>query len=91
MSAAIRSPTAVFWIAALALLTLQNVCSQHTPGRPCIPVAGKTALIVGQDYYSIHNYTAALKGIPFGVMSYTGLSSNFMATLLLYLQCSNSL
>ena len=73
MSIESRSPTPVYWIVALALLSLQYVCSQHTPGRPCIPVAGKTALIVGQDYYSIHNYTTALKGIPFGIMSYTGL------------------
>jgi hypothetical protein len=73
MSIEIQSRRAVFGTLALALQTLQYVSSQHTAGRPCIPVAGKTALVIGQDYYSIHNYTAALKGNPFGVMSYTGM------------------
>jgi hypothetical protein len=27
---------------------------------PCIPLEGKTALIIGQDYDSINNYTNAL-------------------------------
>ena len=41
-------------------------------GIPCIPIEGKTALIIGQDYYSVLNYTAVLGDSPLGVMSYTG-------------------
>ena len=42
---------------------------------PCVPVEGKTGLILGQDFFSITNYTAALgpPAVPFGVMSYTAL------------------
>ena len=43
---------------------------------PCVPVQGKTALVVGQDFYSITNYTKAFDAIPFGVMSYTALRSD---------------
>ena len=43
---------------------------------PCVPVQGKTALVVGQDFYSITNYTTAFDAIPFGVMSYTALRSD---------------
>ena len=43
---------------------------------PCVPVQGKTALVVGQDFYSITNYTNAFDAIPFGVMSYTALRSD---------------
>jgi hypothetical protein len=42
---------------------------------PCIPIEGKTALIIGQDYNSINNYTTALN-VPFGLMSYTALRSD---------------
>ena len=42
---------------------------------PCVPVEGKTGLVVGQDYYSTTNYTAALGplAVPFGTMAYTSL------------------
>jgi hypothetical protein len=42
--------------------------------RPCLPIAGKTAVMIGQDYNSISNYTRAfttLHPYPFGLMSYT--------------------
>jgi hypothetical protein len=42
--------------------------------RPCLPIAGKTAVMIGQDYNSILNYTRAfttLHPYPFGLMSYT--------------------
>lgn len=44
---------------------------------PCIPGPGRTALIIGQDYHSINNYTAAFSSNsnPFGLMSYTALHS----------------
>eukprot|EP00596_Hydrurales_sp_CCMP1899_P006927 CAMPEP_0119046456 /NCGR_PEP_ID=MMETSP1177-20130426/46711_1 /TAXON_ID=2985 /ORGANISM="Ochromonas sp, Strain CCMP1899" /LENGTH=388 /DNA_ID=CAMNT_0007019629 /DNA_START=277 /DNA_END=1440 /DNA_ORIENTATION=+ len=43
---------------------------------PCIPLEGKTALVIGQDYDSINNYTSALGNVPFGLMSYTALRSD---------------
>ena len=43
--------------------------------KPCVPSSGHTALVIGQDYYSILNYTSAVGFPPFGVMSYTALSS----------------
>jgi hypothetical protein len=61
-----------FWIATFILLTQRFVHTQHSVGTPCIPLAGKTALVIGQDYYSILNYSAVMGDIPFGVMTYTG-------------------
>lgn len=46
---------------------------------PCIPRAGKVALIVGQDYGSIMNYTTIFSQIhfrPFGFMTYTTLNGS---------------
>lgn len=45
---------------------------------PCSPITGKTALVIGQDLYSITNYTASteLQRKPFGLMSYTALKSD---------------
>ena len=57
----------------LSLFSLVT-CSRH--GKPCVPTAGHTALIIGQDYYSIRNYTYALGADPFGVMAYTALESS---------------
>jgi len=46
--------------------------------HPCIPVEGRTALVIGQDYDSISNYTQQVKdnSAPFGLMSYTALKNN---------------
>ena len=54
-----------------ALLTTQLVQIDGTDGNPCIPIEGKTALFIGQDYYSIRNYTEVLGGNLLGLMSYT--------------------
>jgi hypothetical protein len=48
---------------------------RKTYGTPCIPLEGRTAIVVGQDYYSILNYTSTFGENPFGVMSYTALRS----------------
>lgn len=42
---------------------------------PCEPAKGSTAIIIGQDYGSILNYTSTVKlnSAPFGVMSYISL------------------
>ena len=47
--------------------------------HPCIPVEGRTALVIGQDYDSISNYTQQVKdnSAPFGLMSYTALKSEY--------------
>jgi len=47
--------------------------------HPCIPVEGRTALVIGQDYDSISNYTQQVKdnSAPFGLMSYTALKNNY--------------
>jgi hypothetical protein len=42
---------------------------------PCIPQDNRTALLIGQDLYSISNYTSTMNNIPFGTMSYTSLSN----------------
>ena len=42
---------------------------------PCIPEPYKTALIIGQDYYSISNYSTVMDHHIFGTMSYTALRS----------------
>lgn len=54
------------------LVGLPSAYTERTPGAPCVPVTGKTALFIGQDYYSILNYSAAVRSDPFGVMTYTG-------------------
>lgn len=48
-----------------------------TNSKPCIPSSGHTALVIGQDYYSITNYTSSydFKQDPFGLMAYTALLS----------------
>lgn len=40
-------------------LILSNYVSIITP-VPCVPVEGKTALTIGQDFYSITNYSRAM-------------------------------
>ena len=44
--------------------------------RPCVPSEGYTALMIGQDLFSITNYTTAIGILPFGFMSYTALKSD---------------
>ena len=68
------SMTIVFSL--ICLICLPCACTERTVGSPCIPMEVKTALIIGQDYFSILNYTAVLGGNPFGVMSYTGEGIN---------------
>ena len=44
--------------------------------RPCVPLKDKVGLIIGQDYWSIKNYTSAFhedNPRPFGLASYTAL------------------
>eukprot|EP01039_Chlorochromonas_danica_P002352 gene2352-2576_t len=50
-----------------------------TGSPPCIPISGKTALIIGEDYNSIKNYSQAFPSHsqPFGLMSYTALSNDY--------------
>ena len=43
---------------------------------PCVPRTTKTALIVGQDYWSIYNYSKSFHQHLFGLMSYTALNSS---------------
>ena len=58
------------------LLLLAEICILNaTLGSPCIPLVDQTALLIGQDLYSISNYTSALNNIPFGTMSYTSLKN----------------
>ena len=57
---------------ATILVGLPSAYTERTLGTPCVPVTGKTALFIGQDYYSILNYSAAVRSDPFGVMTYTG-------------------
>jgi hypothetical protein len=47
---------------------------------PCIPAKGKTALIIGQDYDSIINYTNEISQ-PFGYMTYTAITFNMSSNL----------
>jgi hypothetical protein len=52
---------------------------QSNENRPCVPIKGKTALVIGQDLYSMINYTLAFDSIhnhPFGLMSYTALKND---------------
>ena len=49
------------------------------PVTPCTPIPGKTAIVIGQDFYSISNYTAAFTGhpSPVGYMAYTALKNDW--------------
>lgn len=49
-----------------------------TYASPCVPSRGHSALIIGQDFESINNYTAAVgvHDVSDGFMSYTALKSN---------------
>ena len=67
-SAVLYHLSRVVWILVLSNQLAQTDCID---GTPCIPIEGKTALFIGQDYYSIVNYTEALGGNLLGVMSYT--------------------
>lgn len=41
---------------------------------PCIPIPGKTGVLIGQDFKSIHDYVESIQYIqPFGTMVYTSL------------------
>lgn len=59
---------------------------QHYDAKPCIPKKLYSVLVVGQDFDSINNYTAAVNAsyylntnedlyMPFGYMTYTALRS----------------
>lgn len=84
----------IFWILIVGLLqfivvggsdlryelparSLQSVEAKKDP--PCIPIEGKTAIVIGQDYESISNYTAAFTSNtqPFGLMAYTALRNQY--------------
>eukprot|EP01031_Cornospumella_fuschlensis_P029033 gene29033-35044_t len=62
------------------LLVETNITNPNNPVDevvpPCIPIIGKTAIIIGQDYGSIVNYTTAVQ-MPdlYGTMAYTSLSN----------------
>ena len=63
-------------LAIIHFLTCLIVYSSFGLCRQCIPSQkGMTALILGQDYYSIGNYTKAYDSQPYGVMAYTALAS----------------
>lgn len=49
------------------------------PVTPCTPIPGKTAIVIGQDYYSITNYTSSFLGhpSPIGYMGYTALKNDW--------------
>eukprot|EP01041_Mallomonas_annulata_P006200 gene6200-12566_t len=53
-----------------------HVHRHQTQPKPCIPAEGYTSLVIGQDLYSITNYTADIGTEPFGFMSYTALKSS---------------
>ena len=45
---------------ALAIGLIVAVCITVVTPVPCVPVEGKTALTIGQDFYSITNYSRAM-------------------------------
>ena len=59
----------------VAVLLLFAALVSSIYAQPCIPSAGKTALVIGQDYGSIVNYTKGGFGHakPFGAMTYISL------------------
>ena len=60
-----------FW-----LFIIGNVISINQREHLCTPSKGQTALIIGQDYHTIVNYTKAFNNkSPWAVMSYTALQS----------------
>jgi hypothetical protein len=57
----------------------KGASNPDNPVTPCTPVAGKTAIIIGQDYNSILNYTTSFAGHPssIGYMAYTALQNDY--------------
>jgi hypothetical protein len=47
----------------------------------CVPILGHSALLIGQDYFSITNYSSVLHHHIFGTMSYTALRSKSSGNL----------
>lgn len=61
--------TREFLISLLCVLNVNSV--------PCVPSSGYTALVIGQDFFSIQNYTSTFEAcVPFGLMAYTALESS---------------
>jgi endo-1,3-beta-xylanase len=60
----------------LLMLAAMHVQPIFSLKPPCLPTKGKTAVVIGQDYYSIRNYTHTVNenSNPFGLMSYTSVS-----------------
>jgi hypothetical protein len=61
----------MFQLVLYAVLLYEIVCM-----KPCVPESGSTALIIGQDYVNMENYSIAFHSHPFGIMSYTALNSS---------------
>ena len=70
---------------SLFLVLILVLVLHHYDAKPCVPKKLYSVLIVGQDYDSINNYTAAVNAsynsitrdlyMPFGYMTYTALQS----------------
>ena len=64
-------------IVLLIKLKLISVSSiSQVQSTPCIPMESKTAISIGQDYFSVLNYTHNFPGSPFATMTYTALRSD---------------
>ena len=64
------------WI--LFAMVICNIITVSHLRQVCAPKAGKTGIIIGQDFYSIANYTASFSSYQgsIGYMSYTGFSES---------------
>ena len=72
---------ATSFFSAIRIL-LSGLISLHVilASVPCTPAKGKTALLIGQDYKSIVEYTKSMER-PLGYMTYTAISLNSSASL----------
>ena len=70
------SPVILSLLLGLMLMTLEVSLA----AVPCTPAKGKTALLIGQDYKSIVEYSKAMEK-PMGYMTYTAINFNSSASL----------
>ena len=66
----------LFRVIILLLVLVSPLTLFVVSTRPCVPKEDKVGLIIGQDYWSIRNYTAYYHSDnphPFGLASYTAL------------------
>lgn len=75
------APHVLILIFIFSSLSLSSFCQSflvvknETTTTFCIPKSGHTALFIGQDLYSIINYTTSFNTSSFGYMTYTSLNS----------------